>query len=86
MICIEKQRNRLVKRPHMSPRAFVLWLICASAIVFWKSRSSAMGKGEERKEKNCLAVPAHVGSLAEAKMVPVTKPVRAGGLEQYIDS
>eukprot|EP00983_Pelagomonas_calceolata_P076060 1153263-Pelagomonas_calceolata.AAC.9 len=32
----------------------------------------------ERKEKGNIAVPVYVDSLAEAKMVPVTKPVRAG--------
>eukprot|EP00983_Pelagomonas_calceolata_P056543 1144640-Pelagomonas_calceolata.AAC.8 len=34
--------------------------------------------GKGRKGKFCIAVPACKGSLAEAKMVPVTKPVRPG--------
>eukprot|EP00983_Pelagomonas_calceolata_P060979 1146613-Pelagomonas_calceolata.AAC.3 len=32
---------------------------------------------KERKGKGFIAVPAYVGSLAEAKKVPVTKPIRS---------
>eukprot|EP00983_Pelagomonas_calceolata_P022669 713475-Pelagomonas_calceolata.AAC.3 len=39
------------------------------------SGCSCVGKG-------CEAVPAYVGSLAGAKKVPVTKPVRSGEQEQ----
>eukprot|EP00983_Pelagomonas_calceolata_P116729 1160341-Pelagomonas_calceolata.AAC.8 len=38
-----------------------------------------------RKGKGCIAVPAYAGSLAEAKMVLVTKPVQAGGQEENIE-
>eukprot|EP00983_Pelagomonas_calceolata_P115252 1160178-Pelagomonas_calceolata.AAC.2 len=38
--------------------------------------------GNGRKEKGYLAVFANMGSLAEAKKVPITKPVPAGGQEQ----
>eukprot|EP00983_Pelagomonas_calceolata_P046294 1140095-Pelagomonas_calceolata.AAC.1 len=35
-----------------------------------------------RKGKGYMAVPAYVGSLAEAKTVPVANPVQAGEQEQ----
>eukprot|EP00983_Pelagomonas_calceolata_P116785 1160349-Pelagomonas_calceolata.AAC.10 len=38
----------------------------------------------ERKGKGYIAAPAYVSSLAEAKTMSVTKPVRAGGQEQNI--
>eukprot|EP00983_Pelagomonas_calceolata_P124066 1161069-Pelagomonas_calceolata.AAC.2 len=38
------------------------------------------------KGKGYIVVPAYVGSLAEAKKVPVTKPVRSGEQKQKIQS
>eukprot|EP00983_Pelagomonas_calceolata_P101726 1158730-Pelagomonas_calceolata.AAC.8 len=40
---------------------------------------------EERKGKGYIAVPAYVGSLAEAKKMPVTKSVQAEEQEQNME-
>eukprot|EP00983_Pelagomonas_calceolata_P079339 1154619-Pelagomonas_calceolata.AAC.1 len=44
--------------------------------------SQVQQRTSRKKEKVCLAVPAYVDSLADAKVVPVTKPVQAGEQEQ----
>eukprot|EP00983_Pelagomonas_calceolata_P085577 1156591-Pelagomonas_calceolata.AAC.1 len=43
-----------------------------------------MNRRDTRKEKSYIAVPAYVGSLAGVKVVPLTKPGRAGEQEQNI--
>eukprot|EP00983_Pelagomonas_calceolata_P038196 1136703-Pelagomonas_calceolata.AAC.8 len=48
------------------------------------AHSVRMQAVKERKGEGHIAVPAYVGSLAEVKEVPVTKPVRSG--EQKVET
>eukprot|EP00983_Pelagomonas_calceolata_P003402 111102-Pelagomonas_calceolata.AAC.1 len=53
---------------------------CTADCATCKSQSGL----RDLKGKGYITVPAYVGSLAEAKTVPVTKPVRGGKQERNI--
>eukprot|EP00967_Tisochrysis_lutea_P152778 scaffold300102_cov14-Tisochrysis_lutea.AAC.1 len=59
-----------------------------AVVVQNKTEKNSNGIMNYSKETNgcngCLAAPAYVGSLAETKIVPVTKPARAGDQELNI--